>query len=135
MKAQGDAAQAQAKAQVELAKLQLEAERERLEAVKVLTSAQKTGAEIQEIMAGVRRDNVAQAIDVADMMDSRADDRTKFLIGQRRADMDRHDSERRDIRGHMMRQAQHREPREGSRADEREDARENRMQPGAFPGS
>lgn len=104
MKAQAAIMRAQADSQLKAAELQLEARRVELETVKVLTGAQKTGAEIQEILASVRQGGFKLALDARAQAEDRHDKRVGMVLGERRAEMSRHDAERRDIRGHMARQ-------------------------------
>lgn len=111
MKAQGDAAKSQAEAQVKMAELALESQRVELEKIRVLTEAQKTGAEIQQIMADVRNDTVKTVADVRGQHMDRSDRRLGMMLGERRADMDRGDAERREIRGHQARREMAQRPR------------------------
>jgi hypothetical protein len=104
MKAQASMAKAQADGQIEQAKLQLEAEQTRLKAIEVMTKAGLTQAQMQATMAGIQRDSVDQIVRIRGEQEDRHDDRVKFAVGQRRADIDRDDDERRDVRGHMARQ-------------------------------
>ena len=103
-KAQASQMKAQADAQVKMAELQLEAERLRLEAVKIMLEGGKTRAEIAEIMAGIRDDNVRLALDAQGQSMDVEDRRLGMALGERRADREHEAAERRDIRGHVARQ-------------------------------
>lgn len=102
-KAQAAMAKAQADQQIKAAELQLEARRVELETVKVLIGAQKTQAEIDQIMATVRQGGAKLALDTAAQIDQTQERRLKMLLGERRADESRDDEHQREMRGHMAR--------------------------------
>lgn len=103
-KAQASVIKAQTDGQIEGAKLQLEAEQTRLKAIEVMTKAGLTRAQMQETLAGIRRDNVDQIISVHGQQQDRQERHVDRALSERRADMNRGDAERRDIRGHQARQ-------------------------------
>ena len=104
VRAQGDVQASMAQAQAKQAEMQLEARRVELETIRTLVDAQKTGAQIQEIMAGVRHDTAKLMLTAQSERDTVNDRRMGIMVQHHKAEMDRGAADQRDMRGHMARQ-------------------------------